>query len=290
MKKNYILGIIAIVSITFLPFQGKTNGTVEAYKKSHFLTSGGQPGLTGAPGEANCTQCHVGITQDGSTENTLIVLDGTTLVSNYNPGQSYTVSLQMESNPFKKGFSAVALDGMNMNAGSFTGLGVGGTQDFTASSREYVSHTASGSSILTPWFWTWNAPDTDVGLVTFYVASNIANQNYSSSGDLIYLSQHILGSTASITEETTFEPNFMAGYASNGNKLIIDFNSLSVGYLNLNLVDMNGRSLFTADLGESQIGKNTESIVLPNEIKGGVYIVNLFIGNKPMSSKIMIQK
>lgn len=290
MKKNYILGITAISSIAFLSFQGTTNGIVEAYKKSHFFTSGGQSGLTGAPGEANCTQCHIGTTQDGSIENTLMVLDGTTLVSNYNTGQSYTVSLQMTSNPSKKGFSAVALDGTNTNAGSFTGVGAGGTQDFTASGREYVSHTASGSSIFTPWFWTWTAPDTDVGLVTFYVASNIANQNYSSSGDLIYLSQHILGSTASISEEATFESNFMAGYASSGNKLIIDFNSLSVGNINLNLVDMNGRSLFTGDLGESKIGENTESIVLPKELKGGVYIVNMFIGNKSMSSKIMIQK
>ena len=290
MKKNYILGITAIASIAFLSFQGTTNGTISAYKKSHFFTSGGQSGLTGAPGDANCTQCHIGTAQDGSAENTLMVLDGTTLVSNYTAGESYTVSLQMASNPSKKGFSAVVLDGTDTNAGSFTGVGAGGTQDFSDSGREYVSHTASGSSISTPWFWTWNAPDTDVGLVTFYVASNIANIDYSSSGDLIYLSQHILGSTASITEEATFESNFMAGYASSGNKLIIDFNSLSVGNMNMNLVDMNGRSLFTTDLGESKIGENSESIVLPNELRGGVYIVNLFIGNKAMSSKIMIQK
>ena len=291
MKKNYILGITAIASIAFLSFQGTNTGVVESFKKSHMFSAGGQSGLTGAPGEANCTQCHVGTTQDGTAENTFIVLDGTTPVTNYTPGQSYTVSIQMASNPDKKGFSAVVLDGTNSNAGSFTGMGIGGTQNFTAGGRDYVSHTAtSNTSTNSIWLWTWVAPATDVGTVTFYVASNAANNNATTSGDMIYLSQHLMGSTASLSEEAAVEANFTAGYASNGNKLIMDFNSLSVGNMNLNLIDMNGRSVFTSDLGESQIGENNESVVLPSELKGGVYIVNFFVGNKAMSSKIMIQK
>lgn len=291
MNKNYILGITAIASIAFLSFQGTNTGVVESFKKTHMVSSGGQSGLTGAPGENNCTQCHVGTTQDGTTENTFIVLDGTNPVSNYTPGGTYTVSLQLSSNPAKKGFSSTVLDGTDTAAGTLLGATIGGTQNFSAGGREYVSHTAaSNTDANSVWFWTWNAPATDVGAVTFYIASNVANDNGANSGDIIYLSQHILGSTASLSEEAAIESNFTAGYASNGNKLIIDFNSLTVGNMNLNLVDMNGRSVFTSDLGESQIGENAESIVLPSELKGGIYIVNFFVGNKAMSSKIMIQK
>lgn len=291
MKKNYILGITAVASIAFLSFQGTNTGVVESFKKSHMFSSGGQSGLTGAPGEANCTQCHTGTTQDGTAENTFIVLDGTTPVSNYTPGGTYTVSVQLASNPSKKGFSATVLDGTDAMAGNLVGAGVGGTQNFSAGGRDYVSHTASSNtSASTLWFWTWVAPATDVGTVTFYVASNVTNDDSATSGDVIYLSQHLLGSTASISEEAAVEANFTAGYASNGNKLIMDFNSLAVGNMNLNLIDMNGRSVFTSDLGESQIGENNESVVLPSELKGGVYIVNFFVGNKAMSSKIMIQK
>ena len=291
MKKNYILGITAIASIAFLSFQSTNTGVVESFKKSHIFGGGGQSALTGAPGENNCTQCHSGSVQDGTAENTFIVLDGTTPVTNYTVGQSYTVSLQMASNPSKKGFSAVVLDGTNTNAGSFTGMGIGGTQDFTGGGRNYVSHTsASNTDATTFWLWTWVAPATDVGTVTFYVASNSANDDGATSGDMIYLSQHLMGSTASISEEAAVEANFTAGYASNGNKLIVDFNSLTVGNMNLNLVDMNGRSVFSSDLGESQIGENNESVVLPSELEGGIYIVNFFVGNKAMSSKIMIQK
>jgi hypothetical protein len=71
---------------------------------------------------------------------------------------------------------------------------------------------------------------------------------------------------------------------------LVDFNSLSVGNMFFNLVDINGRSVFTYNMGESVIGENSESIVLPSELKSGVYIVNFFVGNKAMSAKIMIQK
>lgn len=291
MKKNYILGITAIASIAFLSFQSTNTGVVESFKKSHMFSSGGQSGLTGAPGEANCTQCHTGTTQDGTAENTFIVLDGTTPVSNYTPGGTYTVSVQLASNPSKKGFSATVLDGTDAMAGNLVGSGVGGTQNFSAAGRDYVSHTASSNTSASAlWFWTWIAPATDVGTVTFYVASNVTNDDSATSGDMIYLSQHLMGSTASISEEAAVEANFTAGYASNGNKLIVDFNSLTVGNMNLNLVDMNGRSVFSSDLGESQIGENNESVVLPSELEGGIYIVNFFVGNKAMSSKIMIQK
>lgn len=291
MKKNYILGITAIASIAFLSFQVTNTGVVESFKKSHMFSAGAQSLLTGAPGENNCTFCHSGQTQDGSTENTFIVLDGATPVSNYTPGQSYSVSVQLASDPDKKGFSATVLDGSDNAAGTFVGSGMGGTQNFTDGGREYATHTSSSNMIANSIFsWTWNAPATDVGAVTFYVASNVTNNDGSTLGDVIYLSQHIMGSTASISEEAAVEANFTAGYASNGNKLIIVFNSLTVGNMYLNLVDMNGSSVFTSDFGDSQIGENAESVVLPSGLESGVYLVHFFVGNKAMSSKIMIQK
>ena len=58
----------------------------------------------------------------------------------------------------------------------------------------------------------------------------------------------------------------------------------------VNLIDMNGKSVFSSDLGNSIAGKNKEAIVLPNDLKNGIYMVNFFIGNKAMTAKIMIQK
>lgn len=297
MKKSYILPTLALASFAFFAFQRMdSNGVIVEFKKQHLLqTGGGQSGLTGAPGEANCTQCHNdGSTQDGSTQNTLTVLEGTSPVTSYTPGNSYTVGLAIASNANgKAGFSAVALDGTNTNAGSFTGdAGIGGTQDFTASGRHYVSHMASSTNPALGWGWTWTAPATDVGDVTFYVATNETNNSSSQFGDVIYLSQHVIsaaGGSAGL-EENTNETGFTAGYSASANKLTLDFNYLSTGEMFLNLVDMNGRSIYTNRMGASEIGENHESIVLPASLKNGIYVVHFFVGNKAMSSKILVQR
>ncbi len=291
MKKNYILGITAIASLAFLSFQKTNTGVIESFKESHLFSGGGQAGFTGAPGEATCTGCHTGSTLDGSSENTFILLDGVNPVTNYTPGTSYTASLQLASNPAKKGFSAVALDGANNNVGSFTGLLIGGTQDFSASGKDYVSHTASSNTNAnTAWLWTWDAPASDAGSVTFYIASNVSDDSGNALGDAIYLSQHIIGSTASISEEEAFNSDFIAGYSASNNSIELDFNSLSVGTMHMSLVDLNGRSVFNYTMGQSEIGENSESIVLPNELESGIYVVNFLVGNKAMSAKVMIQK
>ncbi|MFT5858442.1 MAG: hypothetical protein ACI865_000529 [Flavobacteriaceae bacterium] len=294
MKKNYILPCLAIASMGFFAFQATNvdNGIVKNFTKSHFFSGGGQSGLTGAPGEANCTQCHSGTTVDGATQNVFSLLDsGLSPVTSYIPGASYTASIQLVSNPGKRGFSSVALDGTDTNAGSFTGSGIGGTQDFSAGGRDYVSHTVtSNTDATTFWAWSWIAPATSVGDVTFYVASNETNNNGSTSGDVIYLSTHVITDANASISETTNETSFTAGFNTTSNKVMIDFTYLAAGDMYFNLVDMNGRSVFTYDLGQSEIGENTESITLPSDIKEGMYVVHFFIGNKAMSANIMVKR
>jgi hypothetical protein len=108
---------------------------------------------------------------------------------------------------------------------------------------------------------------------------------------MIYLSEHVVPeSGASLSEVAANETGFKVGYNGTENKVVMDFNYLSVGEMHFNLVDMNGRSTFTYNMGESEIGENNETIALPSDIKNGMYIVNFFVGNKAMSAKIMIQK
>ncbi len=293
MKKNYILGGILVTSLGFFAFQKANNvGVVNQFFKEHKFSSGGQTGLTGAPGEANCTQCHSGQAQSGSSENVFTLLNGTTPTLSYVPGMSYTATLTLNSNPSKKGFSAVVLNGSNTNAGTFVGSGIGGTQKFSGGGRDYVSHTStSNTSSTNLWAWTWNAPATSMGNVTFYVASNVTNNNGSTSGDVIHLSQHVItDATAGSNELSIDQTNFSAGYSPSSNKVVLDFSSTGIGEMFFNLVDLSGKSVFTYSMGESQIGVNKESIALPSEIENGIYAVHFFIGNKAMTAKIMVQR
>lgn len=294
MKKHYILTSLIIAAVGLLAVQQTGNWSIEKYltKNGHTKFSAGAPiGKTGAPGESNCTDCHSGTTQDGSNVNSLVILDGVTPVTNYVPGMTYNATLTLNTMNVKEGFQATVLDASNNMAGSFVGQ-AGSTSASTATNgRMYATHTSTSNTAANPaWLWTWNAPATDMGPLTFYVASNIANGTGDTSGDVIYLSQHAFGSAAGLDDLTNDSSNFSAGYSPSENKVKINFNSLSVGNMFFNLVAMNGKSVFTYDLGESILGENSENIKLPIALESGIYIVNFFVGNQAMSTKIMIQK
>lgn len=297
MKRLYILPGIALLAAGIFAFQSTNSvGKIESYKKTTHLFSGGnQPGLTGAPGENNCTMCHSGSVLDGSTQNQFALVDGGfNTVTSYIPGTSYTATLQLANNPAKKGFSSTTLDdATNSMAGSLTGMVIGGTDNFqnVAMTRDYVSHkSTSNTSAVTLWSWTWDAPASDVGNVTFYIASNSTNDDGATSGDEIYLSEHVINSTLGVQEIAENPFSFTAGYAVEGNKVVIDFNSLIADDMFFNLVDLNGKSVFTYDLEKSLIGANKNFISLPEDIENGIYAVNFFVGNRAMSAKIMVQK
>lgn len=295
MNKNYTFIGAALLAIGCIAMQRSGNFQVEKYlnKEIHKNSNGAPLSKTGAPGEQNCTSCHNGTAQSGVTENVFVLLDGFTQVTSYMPGQTYNVSVSMSSTPAKKGFQATALDGSENMAGTFTGQVGGGTAVTTSNplSRQYANHTsASNTSSNMAWIWQWTAPATDVGDVTFYVATNKANDNNNDMGDVIYTSQHIIGSAASVNENDKFDTDFVAGFNASSNVLTMSFNSLIAGEMFLNVVDVNGRSVFTNNLGNASIGNNKEQIVLPSDLKSGIYFVNLFVNNNSMQSKIMIQK
>jgi hypothetical protein len=295
MKKNYFILGIAALAIGTLAFQHSGSADISKFVKfTHKNGNGAPAGRTGAPGEPSCatTTCHNGMAQDGAAENSLILLSGASVVTDYLPGQTYNVTVAMASNPAKKGFQATALDASNNMAGSFTGQAIGGTAVNASAGRQYANHTGTSneSAENTVWIWTWTAPATDVGPVTFYVATNKTNNSSTAAGDVIYLSQHVIGSAAGLVEESKEETNFTAGYNSEEHKLVIDFSSLFSGEMHLNLVDLNGRSAYTAELGKTIIGSNKTSVKLPSDLKNGIYFANVFVHNKPMSAKIMIQR
>jgi hypothetical protein len=284
MTKNYFILSIIIVAAGIFSFQNSGNEKIEKYlkKNGHKYPNGiGIGSVAGAPGESNCTSCHSGSTQSGASINTLTLLSGTTPVTFYTPGSTYNVGLTMTPNPTRRGFQAVAMNSSDAVVGTFTAL-VGAR---IVSNRAMHSSTADAA-----WTWKWTAPSTDVGTVTFYVATMKAGGSSNQTGDVVYLSQHVIGSAASISEEIIDKYNFSAGYSATDNSVLMNFNSLVQGDMYFNLIDLSGRSVFTYSMGQSVVGKNSEKIVLPEDLKNGMYVVNMFVNNNAMEKKIIIQK
>ncbi len=292
MKKNYILALTLGLSIAFVSWQ--KSGTVQSntFKKTHKNNSGASTGKTGAPGESNCTECHTGSVQSGTTENLLLVGNAGGPITSYVPGQSYTVTLSMSSSPSKKGMQVTALNSSNQAAGSFSTITGGGVAITNGSGKTYANHTAASTLPTFPgWAWTWTAPATNVGPVDFYVATNKANGNGNNSGDLIYLSSHTYGSTVGI-EENKIEVvgEFNASFSVENSTIYIQYSSLINGKNHVNVVDMNGRSVLNMNMGTSSVGVNKDMIILPEYIKNGMYIVQFFVDNYSMTKTIVVER
>ena len=75
MKKIITLFVLPLFIGGVFAFQSVGgNEKLEKFSsKAHASAGGNQAGLTGAPAENNCTQCHSGSVLDGSTENQILV-------------------------------------------------------------------------------------------------------------------------------------------------------------------------------------------------------------------------
>ncbi|MFN5877979.1 MAG: T9SS type A sorting domain-containing protein, partial [Flavobacteriales bacterium] len=108
----------------------------------------------------------------------------------------------------------------------------------------------------------------------------------------IYTSQHIISAptSAGVNENSVVASNFRVGYNGESNALNFSFHSLIAGEMSVNIVDLNGRSVFFGNLGNAVVGENIESLKLPSDFKNGIYIANFFVNNNAMSAKFMVQR
>lgn len=287
MKNNFIPISFVCLSLGIFAFRSELTD-LKGFHKAPVNSGGVAAGRTGAPGEQNCTACHAGTAQNGANENILTLLSGTTPVTSYTPGQQYTVALVMSSNPAKRGFQATALTSTNAMAGTFTGQA--GNTTINGTTKKYANHTAtSNTSSTLSWTWTWTAPASGTGNVTFYVASNKANNNNNDNGDVIYLSQHVFSEASSAgVEDINFNNNVIIGVDNESEKITLSYDLNQLAKMAVNIVDLNGKSVYNKNAMNGQIGHNYID-VSTRDFKSGVYIVNFFIDNKPFSKKIVIK-
>jgi hypothetical protein len=146
-------------------------------------------GHTGAPGETGCDGCHDGTPNAGPGTLTLNWSDTS---GHYVPGQMYDAVVTLEqADRDKFGFVALALkDSGNATTGQFSIDDADRTRTFSDGPRKYVSHTPCGADAVPAgsllWTFHWQAPATDVGAVTIYLAGLAANHNHATSGDDAY--------------------------------------------------------------------------------------------------------
>ncbi|MCD4695250.1 MAG: T9SS type A sorting domain-containing protein [Bacteroidales bacterium] len=237
MKKRYNLLIFIALPAIFLFFTSET------------WFSGGSPGgKTGSPGDGgqNCTGCHSGtaINQD------FWIYGPDLLMTGYNPGETYDIFVVgIDGDALKFGFEATAEDGSGNKVGTFE-TGFGGFNQ-TINNSSAITHTALGTMPLTDsgtvWFFTWVAPVSSVGDITFYTAVNTANGNGANSGDQINLSQFTASPSVGISNSIAEDKIHIYPNPSSG---VVNIAQTRNSDSNIQVLNLTGQVVYSKEIHE----------------------------------------
>lgn len=185
MLKKEKIKIISLI-LFVAGFAAILLGSNQAVTVVHGYSGGPPAGRTGAPGENNCTECHIGTPIQNTSAFSIMA------PSSYEPGETYQITVKHTSNDSSHsqwGFQLTALAG-GSKAGTLRPLN-NLTQLDSSNGRQYIEHTFNGTfpgqNGGAVWTFNWVAPSSDVGPVVFYAAGNQANQSGTPEGDQIYL-------------------------------------------------------------------------------------------------------
>ena len=156
----YLLFFLLLIAFSFL---------------SHSSNPGG--GLSGAPGENNCTQCHTGNNPNGYAGTLQIV----NFPSSITPNTTYNLQAVINytaGTPSRAGFQAVILKSDNTNAGDLTATSANTTTQLFAN-KKYIEHNPAlffGTNNSVTYTFDWLSPEVPNGeVITLYTAGVIAD-------------------------------------------------------------------------------------------------------------------
>lgn len=145
---------------------------------------------TGAPGEDNCTHCHT--TNALNTGLGAVFVEG--LPERYEPGRTYAVTVRVTHPTARRwGFQVTAIRDDGAGAGIFQSDQNSGVQALGPSLRHgrfYAEQSRNGlfdgQTGAAAWTFSWRAPESDVGPITFYAIGNATNGDNTDFYDWVY--------------------------------------------------------------------------------------------------------
>jgi hypothetical protein len=206
----------------------------------------------------------------------------------YTPGTSYNMSVTVagEGRPlFGLGFEA-----LNSNGQSVGTLTPGtGTQIKTATIqgnvRQNIVHTTNGgnSNGSHTFSFTWSAPATNVGTITFYAAGNAANANGQKSGDHIYTTSQAAepDGTITILESVNNESVSVSVFPNPAENLMtVEFSLRKASDVRIEVLSMRGSVVMTAAESFFQPGSHLLGVDITALPVGPYLILAAFSGEK----------
>lgn len=287
MKKIITISAFAIASVLVL-------------NPSYLYTNIASPPdqRTGAPGELTCNDvgCHVGNpVNTNSTLINLLSIGSTNLNNGYTPGTTYNLSVNAAAaNAPRYGFELTALNSSDVAAGDFNITNSATTTRTSLAGRNYVKHVNASSNAA--WTFQWEAPATDVGVVTFYLAVNAANNNNENTGDQIHTTAFTVSTSSGLARSTVSgikvlsadDHNFSIYPNPIKDKLSLSFTNDNTQAISVDLFSLNGQLVQNFMNQEINKGSFKETFALSDNLTKGLYLVRISMEGNVFFKKVFV--
>lgn len=193
------------------------------------------------------------------------------------------------------GVAVEALDGSNANAGTLNITDAASTQiksrTVSGVSRRNVVHQLNGgaTSGSKEFDFSWTAPATNIGPVTFYFAGVAADAQGDEANDYVYSGSQVANpNTSGITSiENASSPSVYPNPASNF--VTVSYTAKQSGLVTMNLFTLNGQLVHKQLASSMQSGPHTETIRDLDALPAGVYMLQTIVDGSAKIQKVIIQ-
>ncbi len=256
-------------------------GSLNGLKKS----AGPPSCYSGEPaGNYTCaaSTCHTDFALNSGTANLNLSLGGAD--SGYVPNQTYTIKISLAQSGLARGgfqITAIQDNDISTTPGTITLTEPGRTQRIDSAhphngpcptaNKVWVEHTSTGIDDVVgdsiSWKFNWQAPATDVGSITFYLAGIDANGDLENSGDYVYT----LNKTIPLLTNTASEELSVKGIAIYPtvftDQIHIDLNPNA--NLKYKIVNTFGETVLVGNIA------NGSNLIHTEALASGVYFIEL---------------
>jgi type IX secretion system substrate protein/Reeler domain-containing protein len=247
------------------------------------FSSGPSDGLTGSPGDSgnSCIICHDNL----GNYNTAVNITTNIPTGGYALGTKYQITVtQTSTGAADHGFEITAENSVASKVGVFSITDAVNTQSDILG--HFVKHTLAGHEGpgSGTWSFDWTAPASDVGTITFYVASVAGNDSSS-------------GGTTTVNTEVVFNTLTIGGVLAVNDARLLQFSMYpnpSDSYVNLQLPSgTNKANVKIFDyLGKTLIQKNlnnTNNNLDVSNLSAGIYFVRIQSDTKVGTKKLIVR-
>ncbi len=283
MKKKllslFLISIIAISSSAFM-----------------ILKQDGVAGRTGFAGESNCNSCH---SATGPVTTLSISSFPAFISGQYVPNQTYTISITVGSPTLAHfGFDCEILNGTTIastNAGVITAIS-GSSQVKMNGAKTNVVHlftaAGSGSPSSKTFMFKWVAPNS--GNANVFVAGLAVNNNGSEiSGDAAVATQS-LGLTQDVSagiNQIEKSATIISIFPNPSNENVtLQYHLITEGLVSGTLYNLQGQKVSALFNDYQNVGLQSKTIIYPQGLAEGVYIVKLTQNGKSLSEQLLIKQ